>query len=187
MESVLPRSECGSHTAMKALVAFFFGHCFALRRSQPNCWDSQEHILQCLQAGDADVAFTMGNRYDRGEGVDQDFKEAMKWYRLSADHGNPKAQVNIGFLYKEGKGVPQDHAEAFRWYRLAADQGLPRGQAAVGVAYATGEGILQDYSAAVDWCRKAAKQGDASGQRCLRVLYKAGGACHKITSKPICG
>ena len=169
MVSVLPKSEYGSHTAMKALVAFFFGTLLCAAQKPADCWDSQEHILQCLQAGDADVAFTMGNRYDRGEGVDQDFKEAMKWYRLSADHGNPKAQVNIGFLYKEGKGVPQDHAEAFRWYRLAADQGLPRGQAAVGVAYATGEGILQDYSAAVDWCRKAAKQGDESGQGCLGV------------------
>ena len=29
----------------------------------------------------------LGNRYRNGEGVPQDYKEAVKWYRLAAEQG----------------------------------------------------------------------------------------------------
>jgi len=33
--------------------------------------------------------------YERGLGVTQDYKEAAKWFRLAADHGNATAQYNV--------------------------------------------------------------------------------------------
>jgi uncharacterized protein YdaT len=68
----------------------------------------------------------MGKAYASGKGVPQDYKEAMKWYRLAADQGNASAQYALGDAYDEGRGVPQDSNEAVRWYRLAADQGYAR-------------------------------------------------------------
>tara|TARA_B100000686_G_scaffold125141_1_gene132594 strand:- start:939 stop:1187 length:249 start_codon:yes stop_codon:yes gene_type:complete len=36
----------------------------------------------------------------------KDYKEAAKWYRLSAEQGDEAAQYNLGQMYYEGKGVP---------------------------------------------------------------------------------
>ena len=44
-------------------------------------------------------------------------RASVRWYRLAADQGHAKAQVNLGFAYTEGQGVPQDDQEAVRWTR----------------------------------------------------------------------
>ena len=59
-----------------------------------------------------------------GDGVPQDYKEAVKWYRLAAEQGYADAQYNLGLMYSNGEGVPQDYKEAVKWYRLAAEQGV---------------------------------------------------------------
>lgn len=110
---------------MKVVVAFFFGALFCVAQKPANCWDSNEHVQQCVQAGDAEAEFTLGLAYDRGiEGIQQDYERAAKWYRLAALQGHPQAQANLGLLYAAGEGVPQDYAEAFRWSRMAAHQCL---------------------------------------------------------------
>ena len=66
--------------------------------------------------------------YDEGQGVPQDYKEALKWYRLSAEQGDADAQYNLGWMYDEGQGVPQDNKEAVKWWRLSAEQRNERAQ-----------------------------------------------------------
>ncbi|HIN88364.1 MAG TPA: sel1 repeat family protein [Nitrospinaceae bacterium] len=51
----------------------------------------------------------MGQLYYEGHGVPQDFGEAIKWYRLSAEQKHPLAQHNLRAMYFEGRGVPQDY------------------------------------------------------------------------------
>ena len=60
--------------------------------------------------------------YTEGQGVPQDYAEAMRWYSLAADQGLATAQVNLGVMYGTGRGVPQDDVEAHVWYNLAAAQ-----------------------------------------------------------------
>jgi TPR repeat protein len=67
--------------------------------------------------------FRVGYLYERGDGVAQDYKEAMRLYLLSAAQGNAVAQFRIGYLYEKDWGVPQDDAQAMRWYKKAAAQG----------------------------------------------------------------
>jgi uncharacterized protein len=64
--------------------------------------------------------------YKNGNGVVQDYAEAVKWYRLAAEQGYADAQYNLGLMYDYGNGVVQDYAEAVKWYRLAAEQGNAR-------------------------------------------------------------
>ncbi len=49
--------------------------------------------------------------YDRG-----DYKEAVKWFGLSAKQGFAKAQNNLGVMYDRGQGVAQDYVQAHKWY-----------------------------------------------------------------------
>jgi TPR repeat protein len=51
--------------------------------------------------------------------------EAAKYYKLSADQGNPFGQYNYGFCLTNGAGVERNLMEAAKYYKLSADQGNP--------------------------------------------------------------
>ena len=61
--------------------------------------------------------------YYKGQGVTQDYKEAVKWYRLAADQGYAAAQVNLGYMYANGQGVTQDYVRAHMWFNIGASSG----------------------------------------------------------------
>ena len=125
-----------------------------------------------------ELEFNKGVRYYNGDGVEQDKKEAVKWFRKAAEQGNASAQLNLGYCYENGEGVEQNKAEAVKWYRKAADQGEAKAQYNLGNCYDNGEGVEQDKAEAVEWYRKAAEQGDADAQYNLGLclLYGKGTA-----------
>ena len=51
--------------------------------------------------GNASAQNRIGDLYYNGNGVKQDYEEALKWYRKAAAQGNVSA--NIGLLYALGK------------------------------------------------------------------------------------
>ena len=61
--------------------------------------------------------------YASGQGVPQDYKEATKLIRLSAEQGFPSAQSNLGLIYARGQGVPQDYVLAHMWSNLSGSNG----------------------------------------------------------------
>ena len=61
--------------------------------------------------------------YFKGEGVDQDSVEALRWYLKAAFGGDGTAQTILGTMYVEGNIVYQDYDEALKWYSKAAKQG----------------------------------------------------------------
>jgi len=89
--------------------------------------DAENEFIEELrikaEQGDATAQFNLGFMYCDGEGVPQDYKEAVKWYRMAAEQGNATAQNNLGFMYCKGQGVPQNFVEAYAWFNLAAAQG----------------------------------------------------------------
>ena len=112
------------------------------------------------EAGDEFAQYNLGIMYNNGEGVLQDYKEAVKWYRLAAEQGYAKSQYNLGNMYRGGEGVPQDYKEAMKWYRLAAEQGTARAQINLAVMYRRGDGVLQDNTMAHMWYNIASANGD---------------------------
>src|SRR5205823_4000343 len=95
---------------------------------QGNYATALAELRPLAENGSALAQVALGVMYTNGQGVPQDFKEALRWYRLAANEENGGAQFNIGVMYANGKGVPQDFKEALRWYRLAAQQGETRAQ-----------------------------------------------------------
>jgi TPR repeat protein len=46
------------------------------------------------------------------------------WFRRAAEHGDVRAEDQLGAIYASGLGVvPADPAESTAWYRKAAAQG----------------------------------------------------------------
>ena len=53
----------------------------------------------------ADDQYWRGYGYQYGEGVPQDYKEALRWYRLAAEQGMAEAQYHLASMHATGKGV----------------------------------------------------------------------------------
>ena len=86
-------------------------------------------LLRPLAAkGDAVAQFNLGLMYDNGEGVTQDYKEAVKWYLLAAEQGSASAQYNLGVMYDNGEGVTQDYVRAHMWFNLVTSKGSKKGR-----------------------------------------------------------
>lgn len=61
--------------------------------------------------------------YANGQGVPQDYKAAVRWFRLAAEQGNVASQSNLGWMFYNGLGVPQDNVHAYMWFSIAAVNG----------------------------------------------------------------
>ena len=79
--------------------------------------------MPLAQEGLAKAQCNIGTMFGAGNGVDQDFDEALIWYKLAADQGHVGGQTNLGALYANGQGVDQDLDKAKKLFSLAADQG----------------------------------------------------------------
>lgn len=85
-------------------------------------------VMMCASAckPDAKMAnsdINEGIEYFRGQGVPQDYSEALGCFLRAADQGDADAQFIVGFLYIRGEGVSEDYLEALKWYQKAADPG----------------------------------------------------------------
>jgi putative methionine-R-sulfoxide reductase with GAF domain len=80
--------------------------------------------LQTLaEQGDPAAQFAMGARYATGEGVAQDYAEAVRWFTKAAEQGHVPAQATLGAYYWAGRGVPADLGKAYFWSLLAETGG----------------------------------------------------------------
>ena len=116
----------------------------------------------------------LGVMFQQGNGVPQDFQEAVRWLTLAAEQGNMWGQHFLGLNYYTGQGVQQDYNEAARWCRLAAEQNLAEAQITLGYYYDLGHGVRLDKKEAVHWYRLAAEQGLVPAQIKLGILYARG-------------
>ena len=58
------------------------------------------------EQGLPEAQHNLGLMYVNGQGVSQDYAEAVMWYRKAAEHGVALAQNNLGIMYRKGQGVP---------------------------------------------------------------------------------
>ena len=76
--------------------------------------------LPKAQAGDAEAQAYTGEIYEKGLGIQPDYKTAAEWYRKAAAQSNSRAQINLGHLYEKGLGVTKDLSIAMDWYQKAS-------------------------------------------------------------------
>ena len=108
------------------------------------------------EQGNASAQTALGVIYEHGQGVPQDFVQAVIWYNEAAYQGDPDAQSNLGAMYANGWGVPQDYAQAVVWYRQAGERWNAGAQRNLGLMYEHGQGVPQDYVSAHMWLNLAA-------------------------------
>lgn len=102
---------------------------------------------------------------------DENYVEAVKWYRLAAEQGYSEAQLALGHCYDSGHGVEENDSEAVKWYTLAAEQGDAVAQRTLAYCYKYGSGVKKDKAEAIKWTTRAAEQGNSIAQSELAHYY----------------
>ncbi|MNR14150.1 Localization factor PodJL [compost metagenome] len=100
----------------------------------------------------------------------QNFEQAFRWARLSAERGYAPAQFQLGQMYRQALGIAQDNKEAVKWYRLSADQGNRGAQCNLGSMYLSGHGVPKDLDQSKHWYYLAAKMG-MKAQKNISTLF----------------
>ncbi len=139
-----------------------------------NAMPSFETQMKLAEQGDAEAQFQLGGRYAEGNGVEEDFSEALKWYQRAAKANHAEAQYALGTAYAYGIKVPHDYEKAVEWFKRAAQQGHIEAQYNLGMSFCHGLAGEPNHTLAAKWYRQAAEGGHAEAQVALADLYLEG-------------
>jgi TPR repeat protein len=179
-----------------------------LRQAERNfARGKNEAGVACLRAvrgaGDIIAACKLGDCYERGIGVIQNFVDAVFWYERAAEQSSLAAMDRLGDIYLSGRvipiagiavtantsdpvmlganglrpngmSVPQDLVKALYWNTKASEAGSAEAQARLGFQYTAGLGVPANPATAYKWFLASAQQNCASGQLGVAVLLIGG-------------
>ncbi len=157
-------------------------------------WSLFHRRQRAAKQGNRESQYTIACMYKCGFGVEQNIKEAARWYRKAADQGLAQAQYALGlmcvaagskeydhhtldFMCENRESDECDHRNAIDWYLKAAEQGH------VGAQYELAE-VIYDYYGdrdhdlvdAYNWYYEAAEQGHADAQyKCGMIIEEGKG------------
>ena len=155
---------------MKKLILTLFITLFSILAS---LGQNIAELKQKAEQGHADAQYIFGCRYAYGiGGVKKDLREAVKWYRKSAEQGCAEAQYNLALCYYKGEGVEKDLREAVKWWRKSAEQGLKEAQCNLGLCYYDGDGVIQNNVKAYAWFALALANGNEHAKPFMDLLKK---------------
>lgn len=79
-----------------------------------------DELLAAANKGNAHAQYVIGCKYSLGQGVEQDQREAVRWWQKAADQNHPGAQYNLGHARMKGNGIPVDSVASYLMFRDAA-------------------------------------------------------------------
>lgn len=143
------------------------------------------NYIQSAKGGYKKAFLLTGSCFVMGEGVQQDFRQALKWFEKASDDMHETApdvsdQVYLAHtladFYAKGLGTLQDFSKSAKWAKKAGELGDARSQAMYAFYLYSGQGVLQDKTEAAVWAEKSALQGDSWGQLVMGMLAQYGGS-----------
>jgi len=85
----------------------------------PDGWkEAVKWFRRAADQGHSRAQSTLGQLYDNGRFVLQDYNEAIKWYYKAAEQGDWDGLYGMGYMYYKGRGVTQNYIEAHKWFNL---------------------------------------------------------------------
>ena len=146
-------------------------------KNNTNMTKDINELKKLAEQGDAEAQYKLGDCYSIGEGVEEDPKLTMYWYRKSAEQGYAKAQASLGACYLTGEdGYTQDLEQAEYWIKKSVAQGEAFGTACWGLYYSVLLAEDEDNEEYIEQVfalfTEAAEQGDAFGQAMLGTIYE---------------
>ena len=121
--------------------------------------------------GHAEAQYYIGLLFEMGLGVQQDYPEAVKWYRKAAVQGDIESQKRLIIMRKKGLSDSRQPTVPPQWQGSTTD---PQSQYDLGVMYFMGIGVEKNYVTASDWFRKSANQNYPKAQHDLALMILQG-------------
>jgi TPR repeat protein len=143
---------------------------------------SFQETLKKAEAGDIQAQYAVATALHEGQGVEEDYAQAIYWFRKAAESGCAESSYQLGSMYLHGWWLKkEDVGEAVKWYDKALALGIedPWGlqQDAyfiAGAYYFGHQGVPRSHPEALRWYRLAVQGGWASAAYTLGNMYAAG-------------
>ena len=129
-------------------------------------------LISKADKGDQHYQNKLGTWYKKGKNVKKDLKEALHWFRKSAEQGNSKALVNLGDCYTLGLDVKKDLVKAFELYEESAKKGNMLAINRVSECYMYGNGVKKNVKRSVKLCKLNAINGSRVAQFNMGFYYQ---------------
>jgi len=131
-------------------------------------------LIPLANAGNSAAQVRLGSLYYLGQGVPEDEKQAVFYWKKAAAQGSADAMFHLGSAYLFGnqaaRTVPDPDREAATWYFQAASAGHPEVQYHLGLLFLAGKGVVDSRIEATRWFRKAAAQGHIEAKKALGII-----------------
>jgi len=158
--------------------------------------EKEEGVLKALNTykilanrDDIKSIFRLAQIYSRGEGVQKDPRETIKYLEKGKKLNDNKSIYFLGKLYLR-KTPYYDKIEAYNNFVIAANTNYAPAQNIIGELFATGTIVQKDYKLAVKYFEKASKQGLMDANCNLSFMYASGkgvfvnfGRAHQFAKK----
>ncbi len=162
---------------MKALVTTFLFLLFISACSDENS-ELFEELKAVAENGSVDAQYHLGMFYNNGLGTDINYQEAAKWFRKSAENGDPLGHYKLGCYYagQAGEVVPIIKNKALEHKLVAAQAGYSLAQFEVAGLYYE----KADYQNAAFWLEQSVQQGHPPSFYGLFSMYYQGNIAKNI-------
>lgn len=81
---------------------------------------SEDELIEKAESGDVRAIVELGLKYQD----DEDYSNAVVWFKKGVEKGDTEAQFNLAILYKQGWGVKQSTAKYYELLEASAEQGF---------------------------------------------------------------
>ena len=133
------------------------------------------HWLPLAEDGHVKAMVFVGFMYQRGLGIDSNYREAAKWFVKASRLGSAEARQMIADPFQGNAPDPDTYAQAIKWYQVAANEGSPNARYVLATLYMNGQYELEkNESLARQFLHEAALQGHVQAQYDLAQIYDTG-------------
>ena len=123
-----------------------------------------------------EVTRRLGNAYLNGQGTNKDTVEAVRWFRVGHEAGDPSSSYGLGICYLLGEGIEEDQAKAVELLEVAVAEKHAGAAAQLAYLLLNGQDVPQDTKKGMALVRLAAFKRNpwsmtAYGDMLLRGQY----------------
>lgn len=142
---------------------------------------SPSDLIAQAKAGNQQAQFFLAKRYQKGQGVAQNYQQAINWYTIAAKQDIAPAQLNLAMMYIRGEGVQPNAQQARYWLEKAAKLGDNRASYTLAMLDEKEKKLVDAYK----WYDLAARDGMLSDQVRSKAQSKIGQLALNLSSQDI--
>jgi len=120
--------------------------------------------------------------YQRGDGLQRDYKQAAAWYGKASEAGNADGAYCLGVMYESGQGVEKNLDQAIITYRKAAQLGSQNARDAlkrIGANFSVETANFETSDPRLNDVYRRATGGDSDSMDELGISYENGWGVNK--------